>query len=241
MLKRGIKDNRLAHFYLISQQGENSHDLIAPWLTGLISASLGFDKSEQLINHQDVLIIKNTDHNKKAPKNYHLQDFTPLFHFFSSESQELQRKFVFIYNAHKLTVQTANQLLKIFEEPQINASIFLLNWTNSGMLETIKSRAVGLVYNSPKVFSKEESFEILDEVKRLSFAQFSDKYKYDTESLGTLILKLTDFLIRKPGPAQNLWALDDIHKNYQQQKTYHSGHSSLVWPLYQIITQSVLN
>ena len=87
------------------------------------------------------------------------------------------RKAAIIKNAHTLTTEAQNALLKILEEPPHNTSIFLTAETSNNLLPTILSRTTIITLSNTPHFDEKESEEIKKQVERLASASTGEKLK----------------------------------------------------------------
>ncbi len=93
------------------------------------------------------------------------EDVEPLIESTLLYGAMQDKKLYFIKNAEKLSVGCQNKLLKTYEEPPQNVTIFLASATDSALLPTIKSRAKKLYLPA---FSTEE---IVEEMLEEGFSQ----------------------------------------------------------------------
>lgn len=96
------------------------------------------------------LIIKSEDE-----KPYGIDTSRAIIKFLSTSPSVAQRKVVLIDNAHLLTQEAQNSLLKIVEEPPSNAVIILVSHKPSFLYNTILSRLLQIYF--PLVNEKELS------------------------------------------------------------------------------------
>lgn len=99
-----------------------------------------------------------------------------------------QRKVYLIPEAEKMTVQAQNGLLKIFEEPPPYVSIILTVSNFDALMETVRSRAVRLLF---KKYTKNEIGRILEAKYELDSEKIELITNYSDGNPGTAI-KLAD-------------------------------------------------
>ncbi|MBO4217349.1 MAG: hypothetical protein J5940_05360, partial [Clostridia bacterium] len=82
-----------------------------------------------------------------------IEDIRDIFRTVYTTPNELDFRMFVVRDAHRLTVQAQNALLKVFEEPPANSYIFLLCESRAKMLPTLVSRAQNL---DTEVFDKSD-------------------------------------------------------------------------------------
>ncbi|MEX0798440.1 MAG: hypothetical protein WD025_03300 [Bacteriovoracaceae bacterium] len=142
-------NNSLGHFFILNPPGRAkgakkelmkwSELLLQSYFASTSEANGQKTASKNLKNNEDVLIIDEELVNKKF---YDKSFVQKISQFFSYRPVKTNRKFVIIEDLEKMSVIHSNKLLKIFEEPPVNATIFLLNPSLLKVLPTIASRAV---------------------------------------------------------------------------------------------------
>lgn len=108
-------------------------------------------------NHPDFLCIGQTERIKVADVD-RIIDFTSIAPFLSDN------KVAVIDNAHEITIEAANRLLKILEEPPNNLCFFLISANPQFIISTVYSRCIRYEFNN---LSREELAEIIH--KKLGF------------------------------------------------------------------------
>lgn len=88
-----------------------------------------------------------------------------------------EAKAVVIKNAHKLTTEAQNALLKTLEEPPANTYIFLTAESNNTLLPTILSRTSILTLKEDKLFTEEALQEIALQLENIRTASIGDRLK----------------------------------------------------------------
>ncbi|EKD96471.1 MAG: hypothetical protein ACD_24C00032G0002 [uncultured bacterium] len=119
-----------------------------------ISEKLGVSKSE---NNPDIKIVKTEDDKKSIG----IDEIREVIKFLSNKPFSHKCKVVVITEAHYMTREAQNALLKILEEPPIYATLILLAKTEESVLPTILSRCrkislkremkIGLVGETPNI------------------------------------------------------------------------------------------
>jgi len=178
LLHQKYLENTLAHFYLLEPQFQDPESQILDGLQSFIN-SIGVNDP---INHPDCLWILDAE-----KKMYVKEEIQPLYQFIKHPALELKRKFLLIHNVHKLTEITVNKLLKEFEEPPIELTIFVTNPFKNDVLATLRSRSnllrIPLSFSEPKQLSTE--------LKNLSLEDFSKHHVADRDALRSFLNRLT--------------------------------------------------
>lgn len=129
------RNETMAHFYTLTMNCTLDQGL--EWIEELLKE---ITQKNHPREHQDILYIE-TEEKKYTLKNNEFRDF---FSFLGTRPNELSRKFIIIKDAHKISDTIANKLLKTLEEPEVEASIFLVNSERQEIMPTITSRALNL-------------------------------------------------------------------------------------------------
>ncbi len=175
------------------------------------------------------LIIKSEDE-----KPYGIDTSRAIIKFLATSPSVAQRKVILVDNAHLLTQEAQNSLLKIIEEPPSNAVIILVSHKPSFLYDTILSRVLQIYF--PLVNEKElsawvkNSFSInakeADEIAKFSLGRPGRAFEFANNQnlLGEFrknVLKLLSFEGKTSG--QKLILL----KNFFNQEPDLSGDLSL--------------
>jgi hypothetical protein len=138
LLKKYEKD-MLAQVYL-ARYG-NSTDP-KTWFQDFLS---GITK---LPDHPDVLWVSRDLKKDKEQENEYKVDsasIKSLLNFLNFRAYELKKKFIFIEDAHLLSVIVSNKLLKVLEEMPVAFCLFLLAPKQESLLPTVESRAIKIL------------------------------------------------------------------------------------------------
>jgi DNA polymerase-3 subunit delta' len=151
----------------------------------------------KLQDHPDVLWVERdedeNDYKVDSP------GVLSLLKFLNYRSFELKKKFIFITDAHLLSVIVSNKLLKIFEELPENFCLFLFCPQGQDLLPTVESRAIKILI--PQDFSTTdydaplphyESVQDLAASLKKSEDEFLEEKKFIEEKLA-LALKQGNF------------------------------------------------
>lgn len=140
-LLKKARENNLGHFFILnpSARAKDPKKDLMKWTEDLVGACFESHSVKELKNNEDVLIIDEELVNKKF---YDKSLVQKVAQFFSYRPIRGNRKFVIIEDLEKMSEIHSNKLLKLFEEPPVNATIFALNPSLTKVLPTIASRAV---------------------------------------------------------------------------------------------------
>lgn len=109
------------------------------------------------IGHPDFLSVGSNDKIKVA-------DVDSIIEFCSTTPFLSDSKIIVIDNAHDMTVEAANRLLKLLEEPPLNYSFFLITSDPESIIKTVSSRCIRYEFRS---LTKEDLVVIIK--KKLGF------------------------------------------------------------------------
>jgi len=144
LLDKWSKD-KMGHFFILRGPKEQlsnwAFDLFEQILTADLDLSL--TKAKKSLEHgcPDILEIKKEKESYSWSKTQN--DFTEFFKFLQYHPIKLKRKLVLLHDAHQLTQDICNKILRTLEEVN-NTTIFFLNPSETPMLATIESRAITL-------------------------------------------------------------------------------------------------
>lgn len=129
-LLKKYQQGNLAQVYL-AKYPEHTNPII--WAKSFLSSIT------TLADHPDVLWVeRGEDNNYKVES----EGILALFKFLNYRAFELKKKFIFINDAHLLSVIVSNKLLKVFEELPENFCLFLFAPQDQNLLPTVESRAI---------------------------------------------------------------------------------------------------
>lgn len=234
------KEAKLAHFYIVESplSEENSFQALVEFTHRFIQEYyLKVEGQKQpmttLIDHPDVFVLGNlpTDEERDSD-NFTVVESETLNRFFEFKSVQSKRKFAVITEGHRITNMVANKWLKLLEEPQGNATIFILNPRRQKFLDTIHSRALHLRLPATQETHHPEEFQsFMAQTSQQSLSQFleannkSDKdVEYWTGEM--LIWEALQFDQPTKKDAVHMWL-----KKLQEMETFHQP-SATKWALY---------
>ncbi|MCO4755882.1 MAG: hypothetical protein KC478_15485 [Bacteriovoracaceae bacterium] len=142
LVSKAVAGN-LGHFFIVNPPGrakDPKKDLMR-WVQDVVQSYFmaNESKTEDIKNNEDILVIDEEMINKKF---YDKSIVDLVSKFLSHLPTRADRKFVIIEDLGKMSDIHNNKLLKVFEEPPVNATIFLINPNSLKVLPTIASRAV---------------------------------------------------------------------------------------------------
>ena len=135
LLKKYHQDN-LAQVYL-AKYPTNTNPI--EWAKDFIK------KITPLSDHPDILWIEREEENHYKVES---AGILALNKFLNYRAFELKKKFIFINDAHLMSVIVSNKLLKVFEELPENFCLFLLSPQDQNLLPTVESRALKILLPS---------------------------------------------------------------------------------------------
>lgn len=159
-LKTLYQNQKLAHFYVLQMQGQDQQVQTIQEL----SQAFTNDNSEASINHPDLLILK------PEGKSYLTEqpDINEYMRSWEFRPTNLNYRFFIFTDAHLLSDNILNKMLKQLEEPPAWSCIFFLNPSGKKLLATIESRSVR--FQVPPKMTPEW------DASQGSFAQWLDYY-----------------------------------------------------------------
>lgn len=132
LLKKYNQDN-LAQVYLAKYPEHTSPIL---WAQNFIK------EITPLSDHPDILWI---DRGEESGYKVESIGILALNKFLNYRAFELKKKFIFIHDAHLMSVIVSNKLLKVFEELPENFCLFLFAPQDQSLLPTVESRAIKIL------------------------------------------------------------------------------------------------
>lgn len=165
VLKKRYEDRRLASLYILRYNSKHTNP--CEWAQEFL-AQMTVVKND----HPDVLTIKrNEDENDYRVDGV---QWAQLQRFIQFRPIKLKNKFVFIYDAHRISDILSNKLLKTFEDSPKELTIFLFLKDQQTLLPTILSRAISLQIHAEKGPVASHNFstlknptKIIEEIKSL--------------------------------------------------------------------------
>lgn len=153
ILYKKYQEKNLASLYIGNY---NSNDLDPEiWVNEFIS------QFTTLEDHPDILKI-----NKASTESEYKVDSKSIrefLKFINYKPLQLEKKFIFLFDAHDISLILSNKLLKVFEELSSHFCLFLMVPDNAYLLPTVLSRAIKLQIGESK---KDQA--PLDQLKAIS-------------------------------------------------------------------------
>lgn len=182
--------------------------------------------------HPDIFVIK-----KDTASSIGVEQVKALISWNAQKPYQGEYKMGIIYDAHKLTTEAQNTLLKTLEEPSPNTQLVLITNHVSAILNTIRSR-VQLITLDSDVENTEESIEKIaknflspDYLNRLQTAGEIVEKHADKESQLQILTLIMKRLIEKgklnPDKKKVLNLLETCKTAYSSIKS--GGNTKLTW------------
>ncbi len=127
----------------------------------------------KVADHPDILKIQKSE--KESEYKVDSKSIDYFLKFIQYKPLQLEKKFIFLFDAHDISVILSNKLLKIFEELAPQYCLFLMVPDHSHMLATVQSRAIQFQISSDSDVHR--PLESADMSKALTPAQLLDLFK----------------------------------------------------------------
>lgn len=126
----------------------------------------------------DITVIERDLSAKQVPQSIGIEEIKKIQKKLFLKPVNSQQKAVIIEDAHLLTPEAQNALLKVLEEPPANTLIFLNTENKEMLLPTIHSRCkVIQLEETAKTLTPKETEEISDFLNRLSTISIGERMK----------------------------------------------------------------
>lgn len=242
------KKNELAHFYIIetSVPLELAHAELIKFVTQFIREyyqNVEGQKSSinHLMDHPDVFVLGNVNLDEEAEDKYFkVEDAQELARFFEFRPVQSLHKFAVITEGHRINTIVANKWLKLLEEPQGKATIFLLNPRGGQLLPTIHSRAIHLrlpAMASTQDFS--EWNEFIKSIKGQGLADFLETHQRNSD-LGYWVNELVRWEAEQTDQITAKTSLEEWLKSYREMDIFHQPGATKWSLFYQHLRDHVL-
>lgn len=215
VLKKRYDENRLASLYILHY--DSKYTTPDNWSQDFLS-QITVVKND----HPDILTIRRSE----EENDYKVDgaQWAQLQTFIQYRPYKLKNKFVFIYDAHRISDVLSNKLLKTFEDSPKELTIFLFLKDQQTLLPTILSRAISLQIHSdnksvltPHQFSSlKNPTKILEEIKTLD----------DGEAI--FISSVIDNVLTDSPSYKEVTELLDSIKSYQKYAEFNNSQASRI-------------
>jgi DNA polymerase III gamma/tau subunit len=229
VLKKKASEKQLHNLYLVEPNGIDESQKTIEWTHNLIQSFINeseFPKS--IFNHSDILILKKAEENKL----YQKSDIEEIFNFLHYKAQEYHRKILIIERADALTESQINKLLKTFEEPPIDLSIFLVNGYKKQLIATLYSRSIQLKVS---LINQKEEIKISEPIEKLSFMAFSKRIEEDQWKMNDLMLYLHQKIENSPMNFSQAHKIKELLKELDETMIFNNSLNSQLFKIFQCL------
>lgn len=179
----------------------------------------------KLEDHPDILkIFKEAKENEYKVESKSIQNFLKFINY---KPLQLEKKFIFIFDAQDMNVSVSNKLLKVFEELGTNFCVFLMLPDNALMLPTVLSRAIKLRISDSNTqegsaldFSKIQAPQDL-----LAFIKQNKENDYQIEKK-FMEQSIQGQLSKSKASAESYLELDELLKKLKDNEVYNNFNNS---------------
>lgn len=239
ILLNKARKSELAHFYILetSAEQEKAFDDLIQFVTTFIRDY--YQKVEgqkasiaNLMDHPDVFVMGNVKLDDEAEdKFFKVEEAQELARFFEFKAVQSKQKFAVITEGHRINTIVANKWLKLLEEPQGQATIFLLNPRGGQLLPTIHSRAIHL--RLPTTVAAQdfsEWNEFITATKEQGLADFLETHQRQSD-LGFWVNELVRWEAEQTDQIAAKYSLEGWLKAWQEMETFHQPGATK-WTLF---------
>lgn len=219
--KRLIENGTLSHAYIFGGQDYESIKSFAVCVCELLTGR-GFENNPNLK-------LLQPDKKKDIYKIY-IEDIRGLKSFMSLKPHSSQYKLAVIDDADTMTIEAANAMLKVLEEPPKQAVIILVTSQPKSLPTTILSRCETVVFPPAKEVETDEMAEALAELRKVARQSITERIKYAkkiyerdnyTELVNLWLRSLRLHLVSKPTSAPVLKNLLRLSQTISQPQYNH--------------------
>jgi DNA polymerase-3 subunit delta' len=146
--EKAAKTGTLAHAYLFSGQEMIGKKTFALELIGLVNGNSGTDSGSETIINADLLLIDASS--SESGQVIAIEEIRRARSFVSLSPIVGPYKFVVINDAHLMTTEAQNALLKVLEEPNSSSILILVTANPNALLPTIISRCQEIRFPPPQ-------------------------------------------------------------------------------------------
>jgi DNA polymerase-3 subunit delta' len=223
-LMKKLQAKELASLYLVTYNSETTDPHL--WVDQ-------FQKDlTPLADHPDILKVN------KAPKENEYKVDSPgikdFLKFISTRALQLEKKFIFLFDAQDLSVIVSNKLLKVFEELSSDYCLILFSPRNATLLDTVLSRAVKLALpESKSTADNSDQFEV--EFASLNSPQDLVAFLKENDGDMNLEKKYIEYALKQCLAQKNFQHLDQmlaVLREYETRSTFNNSRLSRLTPFF---------
>lgn len=225
-LLKKLASRELASLYLITYNGETTDPVT--WVDQ-------FQKElTPLLDHPDILRVnkgpKESEYKVDSPA---IKDFLK---FISTRALQLEKKFIFLFDAQDLSVIVSNKLLKVFEELSSDYCLILFAPRNASLLETVLSRAVKLALpESLEENNETETTALAREFAAIQSPQDLVAFLKENDGDMTLEKKYIEHALKQCLAQKNFERLNEmltILREYETRSAFNNSKLSRLTPFF---------
>lgn len=149
-LKKTIEKEKIVHAYLFEGESGTGKKELATWLAQCVFCEEASLACQNCHNCQRILAENHPDVHHLSPdgQSIKIDQVLEIKKHLGKSGLENRRQFLIVEKADKMTVQSANSLLKFIEEPTGILQIVFLTENKGRVLPTIQSRCQNLFFES---------------------------------------------------------------------------------------------
>ena len=132
ILLNRYQDETLASVYIAHYDSKSTN--VEKWISDFLLPLTSME------DHPDVLKVKRSE--KENEYKVDSNDIVTFLKFINYRPLKLKKKFIFLYDAHLLSIIVSNKLLKVFEELGDHYCLFLMVPDKAPLLATVESRGI---------------------------------------------------------------------------------------------------
>jgi DNA polymerase-3 subunit delta' len=232
ILYRKYQDNTLASLYILNYDSQ--------FVDAVIWADQFQKELTPLADHPDILKVHKDA--KSLEYKVDSKEIASFLKFINYKPLHLKKKFIFLFDAHDLSVIVSNKLLKVFEEISSEYCLLLFAPDNAQMLPTVTSRAIKLKIEKPFSNEKNEESpnqtfhspqELTSYLKNASYAScYNDEKKFIEHTLTECLNGINSSAQNSPEVYQKLEGLLKRLKDYETQSAFNNAKLSRLAPFF---------
>lgn len=222
ILYKKYQDKQLASLYIASYDSSKVDPEL--WVSDFIA------QFTKISDHPDILKIVKTD--KETEYKVDSNSIRDFLKFINYRPLQLEKKFVFLFDAHDISLILSNKLLKVFEELGSDICLFLMVPDNAYMLPTVLSRAIKLqIQNTKSEVIPEINFENVQSPQDLlaflkQSREGSNNSQIEKKFIEQTIKNLLAQSISPGATAQSFKQLDELLKILSDYEKYSNFNNS---------------